>query len=194
MMKMTFFGESKSTQHPHESGPIMTVPLIILAVLAAVSGFFSFPEGLGHIFGFHFPAYLEHWLSPLLPAKEIGEFGFLGELGATLVASAVSLLGLGIALVLFAKSTDFPFATKLLERKFYVDEIYDWLLVKPLQKLGGGISGAVEFLVQGFADGLKYIAQATAAELKSIQTGDMQGSIVILVGGVVFFIAIFFIW
>lgn len=194
LMKMTFFGTLRSTVVPHESKAIMTTPLLILAVLSAVAGFFSFPEGLGEILGIHVPAYLEHWLSPLLQAKEIGEFGFLGEIGATLVATGVSLLGLTIGLVIFAKSSDFPMGKKLLEGKFYVDELYGAFIVRPILRMGGALSALFEFVVQRVAEGLKLLAQSTASELRGIQTGDMQGSIVILVGAVVLFIAIFFIW
>jgi NADH-quinone oxidoreductase subunit L len=193
-MKMTFFGTLRSSVVPHESKAIMTVPLMLLAVLSAVAGFFSFPEGLGEILGVHVPAYLEHWLTPLLPSKEIGDFGFLGELGATLAATGVSVLGLGIGVMLFAKSSDLPLGKKLLEGKFYVDELYGALIVRPILRLGGALSSLFEFLVQRIAEGLKQLAQVTASELRSIQTGDMQGSIVILVGAVVLFIGIFFIW
>jgi NADH-quinone oxidoreductase subunit L len=111
----------------HESPPIMTVPLIVLAACAVVVGFIFGPSHL-----------LEHHLHGTLGFERLGagEGGF--DWTTALVSSFAGLLGIFLAGLLYARPSTIPgwFASRyrpLFEaslHKFYVDEVYDWIAVK----------------------------------------------------------------
>jgi NADH-quinone oxidoreductase subunit L len=195
LLKMTFFGELRSSfAHPHESPTTMTIPLVILGLLSAFSGFLWFPEELSASLGIHIPEYFADWLSPILPFKEVGDYGFLHEVGSTFLAVVNSLLGIFFALWLFRSGYVLPLGRKLLGKKLYFDEIYDVCMVKPVLWLGSSLSSMLEMLVQSFGQLVRVSSQWTGSRLRTIQTGDLQGSIVILSGAVLILLAIFFIW
>jgi len=125
---LTFFGEPKDRhayEHAHESPPSMTVPLLILAVLAVVSGFVVF-EGVGEALGFH-----SGWLGFVYNLAEGPEeyhfVGWITLLSVALVAGGIAA-GVGIwsgaaepARRLAAFS---PLTYRLLLNRFYIDELY----------------------------------------------------------------------
>jgi NADH-quinone oxidoreductase subunit L len=146
---MTFFGDYRggqadtrghgshgesSHEHggPHESPVVMLVPLAILAVLSIVGGW----VGIGNRF--------ENFLAPVfelpLPAQSVGESGGHMELYLTLISVAAALLGFYLAYLLYHKRQDLPqkIADALggfyqaVVHKYYIDELYAALFVKPL--------------------------------------------------------------
>jgi NADH-quinone oxidoreductase subunit L len=142
---LTFWGKSRvepETQHDlHESGSKMTVPLIVLAFFSIVAGYVSWPRVFGG--GEGFDRYLEPVFSPaeeVLRNSPPQHFGGLS--GGLLMGFSVvaALAGIAVAVWWYWKSTDVP--KKLAERfaglheilvhKYYVDEFYQWLIVRPI--------------------------------------------------------------
>jgi len=146
---MTFFGDYRGAQAdshghgshgqdshehggPHESPAVMLVPLAILAVLSIVGGW----VGIGNRF--------ESFLAPVfglpLPAQSAAESGGHMELYLTLISVAAALLGFYFAYLLYHKRQDLPqkIADALggfyeaVVHKYYIDELYAALFVKPL--------------------------------------------------------------
>src|ERR1039457_5785039 len=118
---MTFFGKYRGQEHPHESPPVMLVPLVILAGLSLAGGYlFKVPDFLHTVF----------------PAVEAPE-----EFGPMAVASAAGLLGIALAYLMYVVKPGIPdsFAGSmkglytLVYNKYFVDEIYDAAVVKPLE-------------------------------------------------------------
>ncbi len=105
---VAFFGKTrtKDADHAHEVGPVMWVPLVILAVMAALSayGFIS---------------------SPLL-ARGYADFGHLfGHFGLTAILSLIGLaVGVAAAIFLYKGKSKDPVSIPLFRNKFYIDEIY----------------------------------------------------------------------
>ncbi len=144
---MTFYGESRvdaeTAHHLHESPPIMTVPLIILAFLSLVGGFVGIPmlEGY-HVFG--------DFLKPVFePAKAIidkasGSHGahhsFSLEMTLMLISLIIAIIGLLLARWMYVSNP--AVADKMVERfgpvhklvynKYWIDELYDILFVNSL--------------------------------------------------------------
>lgn len=116
----------------HESPAIMILPLVVLAVLSTIGGFMGIPH----------MSWLEHWLHPVLAhAPELRE-GVHHETEWLLmgVSVVVALVGMVSAFVLYSnlplvESLRKRMATlyKVLSNKWYVDEFYDFLIVKPIQ-------------------------------------------------------------
>jgi NADH-quinone oxidoreductase subunit L len=142
LMAMTFLGENRTgaeeRKHLHEAPAIMTGPLLALGALSAVGGLLNLPHLVGGGLA------LEHWLEPVLaPAARFvqvelphapTEYYLVG--GAVLIGAVGLLAGFGLTLrsrTVPAReaAADTGFARVLL-RKYYVDEIYDAVIVKPL--------------------------------------------------------------
>ncbi|MHB1407692.1 MAG: NADH-quinone oxidoreductase subunit L, partial [Desulfitobacteriaceae bacterium] len=116
---VAFTGPSKPENHPHESPWTMTLPLIILGALSVVGGLVALPE---HNFAFyvHFGE-LEH---------EAMDWALAG------ISVVAGLIGIGLAYTIYVKKAiaaesivaKFPGIYKILKNKYYIDELYLWLI------------------------------------------------------------------
>ena len=180
LLFLTFFGEERMTHeakhHLHESPPSMTVPLQVLAVLSVIGGWINLPLiRNGHR--------LRAWLEP---SRGAGHEGIAHvenssvEVTLMVVSVLVALAGTALAWLFYVKSPGLPkrVAAALggLYRgalnKWYVDEIYDYVIVKPLV-------GASQFLwrvwdtwvIDGTVNLIGATVSGTGALLRLFQTG-----------------------
>jgi NADH-quinone oxidoreductase subunit L len=177
-MFMTFFGEYRGHHHPHESPMVMLFPLMVLAVLSLAGGYlFPIPKILEHLF-------------PL--AEEAHD--------ATLVAISVAagLTGIFLAWLMYvakpslAASLDGPLH-KLLYNKYYVDEIYDFVILKPLLAISRGTlwKGVDTRLIDGTVNGVGGFAQGMGNVLRMLQSGNARSYAVwVLFGSVAVIVAL----
>jgi NADH-quinone oxidoreductase subunit L len=179
---LVFMGKPREGQHAHESPSVMTIPLLILAVLAVVAGFIETP----------FNGWFGQWL--------MGEGDQHQASGLVMVVStAVGLLGLYIGWLIFVKGTirsdavssRIPGIAKLLERKYYIDELYEVLFVKPLYGLGKVVELFDEYVVDGVVRMTGYSVSALGRLNSRLQSGQVQGyALTALIGIVVLLLAI----
>lgn len=173
--------ESDHAIHPHESPWLMVGPLVVLAVLSVIGGYVMVPSwfpvgGQG----------LEHFLEPVLEhqyvAKAAGHAEGSGlEIGLTLVSVLVALGGMGLAYFLYLArpglpcqmATRFQGVYRTLFNKYYVDEIYDALLVQPIRRTSESIlwRGIDASLIDGAVNGLASMLQRGGGLLKRMQSG-----------------------
>jgi NADH-quinone oxidoreductase subunit L len=132
----TFMGKSRNAvAHPHESPPVMAVPLMVLAFFALVSGFFG-PgvfKFLAPVFGGQVPA---HHADDLLEGVAL-----IVGLGGVIVAGVLYMTSkekLDFAKMVLAPVYDVLF------RKYYIDEIYDYLIVQPVRSIGEFLENTAE--------------------------------------------------
>ena len=138
---LTFLGESRvspeTEKHIHESPPVMTVPLMILAAGSAVAGFVGVPAVLGggnRIGG---------WLSSAVNHGHAHHYGHGVELGTMGISVLAALGGIFVAWYMYLKAPGLPDRLAagwrklyaLLLNKYYVDEVYDALVVNPYKRL-----------------------------------------------------------
>lgn len=182
-------GESKSHgehQGVHESPSVMVFPLQILAILSALGGFIGIP---------HF-SWIEHWLEPIIPAHEALEgVGSVG-VGLEWVLMAVSVVGAlgGIAYALKqyqdlpkmdALKKRFAFLHRLLESKWYIDEIYQGLIIRPIQKGSELLWKSVDMaVIDRIVLGFGRISLWTGQWVRNVQTGSVQVYAFMLLVGV----------
>jgi NADH-quinone oxidoreductase subunit L len=184
----------------HESPKVMVIPLAILAILSVIGGYVGVPGSLGGSNRF------DHFLGPVfrstVPAEssqtQMGEKGATEqttegtepkeepskELMFTAISVAAAFLGLGLAWLLYYRSPDLP--ARIAQRiaglydvvchKYYVDEIYAALIVKPL------VNGSTSILWQGVdrkviddtvnnaADGARHVSD----EVRHMQSGNLR--------------------
>lgn len=175
---LTFYGEFRGTEkqahHLHESPITMTLPLIILAVFSVGGGLINLPHFAGG------NEFLAHWLAPLLPeAGEAGEVNFLSlEGGAPLLAAFLpaflAIYVFGMQKSVPAEDTEISGIQKVIYHKFYIDELYDMLFVKPIAFLSNFFFQVIDFLVIDlFVEGLGRFVKYASSEFRRAQTGNV---------------------
>jgi NADH-quinone oxidoreductase subunit L len=205
MMSLTFYGSERLSHdvkhHLHESPALMTFPLYVLAGLAAFGGFLGVPHLLGNFMG-HMPHFLSHWLSPLVPAKELPLVAVKLPLHEGVVMAGSSVIAIvsffaGIAVFKKIQFISDAFSglaplQKLLSNKYFIDEIYGALIIGPIRKLSH-FSGDFfdRFIIDGAVNSLGRGIRSIGGTLRAIQTGDIQSYGLLMLGGVL--LAILFI-
>ena len=160
---MTFFGKYRGEAHPHESPPVMIVPLVILALLSLGGGFIKVPDFLRSVF----------------PAVEAPESGAL-----TAVAIAAGLLGIALAYLMYVYKPGLPDAVAngakglytLVYNKYFVDEIYDAAVVTPLVEGSRVVlwKGVDAGLIDGAVNGIGARAKGIGQVLRLAQSGNTR--------------------
>ncbi len=194
LMYLTFFKEFRGTEeqkhHLHESPALITFPLIILGILAAIGGLINLPGS----------TWLHHYLAPLFP--ETGEEHVLGTTEYMLmgIALAGAFIGIGIAYSKYIKQNNVPeedskitgFA-KVLYNKYYVDEFYDTIFVKPINILSRFFRDYIEMAVSGFIFGLGKVTIELGAQGRKLHNGNIGLYLFAFVLGVIGLISYLFL-
>jgi NADH-quinone oxidoreductase subunit L len=188
---LTFLGANRSDKetrdHLHESPWLMTLPLVILAVLAAFGGFLGVPHLLG---GHVIPNFLDHLLVGVVP-ESLGEGSHGAEAGLMAVSVAVAASGLYLAYKLYGEKVrqdPIPKAMgNFLSNSYYLNEAYDLVFVRPLNRLSHFLWRIVDVAM---IDGAVLLtAKASAASgkfLRVLQTGRLETYLLMFLGGTVF--------
>ncbi|MBI4834202.1 MAG: NADH-quinone oxidoreductase subunit L [Planctomycetes bacterium] len=180
---VTFYGENRDEKHNghnshdghngiHESPKVMTIPLIVLAILSVIGGWIGIPYVLGggnHIEHFMEPAFASHQEMTMPAESHQSEAGL--EIMLMVVSVIVVLFSIFIAYYLYMKRKDlpvkiaqrFPLAYNLLLNKYYVDEIYQALIVNNLLRLNRLLAykidlGIIDWIVNAFGKGTVGVA------------------------------------
>jgi NADH-quinone oxidoreductase subunit L len=127
-------------KHAHESPAVMTVPLVILAVLAVVSGFVMTP----------FNGWFGEWLTGQTTEEHNAAM-------VMILSTIVGLLGLGLGYMMYgpgkayraAKTDGDSWLYRLVHHKYYIDELYGIIIVKPLKALGAVLTRFDQVVVDG---------------------------------------------
>jgi NADH-quinone oxidoreductase subunit L len=199
MMSLTFYGQKRFTHevehHLHESPFLMTFPLYVLACLAALGGFLGVPHLMGDFLG-HMPHYLSHWLEGVIPTKQLPLVGVKIALHEGLVmvgSSVVAIIAFSAGIALFKKHmfvTDiisgFKPVEKILSNKYYVDELYDLIIIKPIKKISE-VSAIIidKFVVDGAVNGIGSQVKKIGNGLRVLQTGDLQSYAMMMLMGLI---------
>lgn len=182
---MTFYGESRvdheTAHHVHESPPLMTVPLMILAALSLVGGFVGVPIFEGwHRFG--------DFLAPVFaPAKAILEHGHHAEHHGVTMEVVLMAVSVGIAVFgwLFARwmyvikpsasekaVEKFGSVHTLVYNKYWMDEIYDALFVNSIVNFSKFLWKYFdEGIIDGIVNGVASVTRGIGGILRWLQTG-----------------------
>src|SRR5690242_2212059 len=219
LMVMTFWGDERfretrsgHTEHeevddhhrpvePHESPWVMTLPLIVLAVLSTIGGFIGVPYALAN----RDINVIEHTLEPVVAHAPGTETGIATETATdehgsevneerllTVVSVVIALIGIGLGWVLFRRRPllEMP---RILENKYYVDEIYDAALIHPIETVSR--EGLWKIVDVGVIDGLLHSIGEAVTELgrlgRWLQAGFVRGYAAIILTGALILIGLF---
>ena len=182
LLFLTFFGECRADEHTqhhlHESPASMTIPLIVLAVLSVIGGYVGLPEHWlwGNTFG--------RFLEPVFgAAHESAHLSVATEYALMGASVLVALLGLVVAYIFYiakpalpaSLAEKLPGAYNLIFNKYYVDELYDLLFVRPTVALSTWLWRVFDVgVIDGLVNGTAEAVGANSGLWRRLQTGNVQ--------------------
>ena len=188
-------GHGETALHPHESPPSMTVPLVVLAV-------FSF--GIGWINPVHSGPFYE-FLGPVVALADREYYTPLVEVTESVVyvlmaiSVAAAAIGIGLAWLAYGRRDVSAgrsaevirgLPAELLENKFFVDELYEAVLVR----FGGGVANAAAWfdrtVIDGVVNGVGSVSRSAGDITRRAQTGVTRGYVGSMVVGALVVVAV----
>lgn len=197
LFSLTFLGKARydtAQLHPHESPSTITIPLIILAVLSVIGGVI----GLPHVMGYNV---LEHWLDPVFANSNLllqnmhGNTEHSASIEWVLILVSVIIASVVVYFSYRKFSVQEKFESekgfgKVLENKYYLDEIYDKAVVEPIQNISEKFLWNIfdVKIIDGLINGLSNYVTKLSSDWKRLQSGIIQDYATIAVAGIVFII------
>lgn len=210
---LALFGKPRSELHPHESPKVMTIPLTILAFFSIFVGFIGSPF-MNHTF-----QNIVRFGEVHIMVVEEPDYLVMG------ISTMIGFLGIGLAYLFYILNNKilpselrakFALLYKLLYNKYYFDEIYEFLFIKPCARLAqlsfkfdlGVIDGAVNgvakvtviiseikswidlYIVDGAVNGIAKVVGLLSSAFRRVQTGFVQSYLLIAFLGLIIIILI----
>jgi len=206
---MTFFNECRASEevrkHIHEAPKSMTIPLIILAFLSVVGGYIGIPAALGG------SNIVEHFLAPVIGlgdgklfhdatgtalihgTKAAGHhFSHMTEYILMAITIIIVFAGILTAYMMYIKKRTMPenlagklpFSYRVLLNKWYVDELYELLVINPLHSFSLFLWKVADvIIIDGLVNGTARFFMGCGSKLRHIQTGYVQRYAITFVAG-----------
>ncbi len=211
LLFLVFHGEARHDKHVHTPSSSIRIPLVALAALSAIGGLVGAPilfgrhlvkeflspvfqtgAGLAGVAAGHADAATGH----VLAGEHAASGGHLemSELSMALVSVSIALLGIVLAYRFYVISPELPERLKerfkriytLLFNKYYVDEAYDFLFVRPLVSFATALWRYFDALIiDGGVNGSAAIVEVSSRLLRRVQTGGLQNYALSIAIGVV---------
>ncbi len=191
-----FRGTHEQEHHLHESPKAITIPLVVLAVLSVIGGYVGIPAFIKE--GAHS---LHHFLNPVFEASyKILPEHHVSHSTEWLLAGLSTVLILGViifAWTRFSKKPDLAEPQsgvgKLFAGKWYVDELYESIIVKPLKSFAGFLNSFFEpKVLDGLVNGVGKIVKYGGRQLRLLQSGQVGNYVLLMVLGMVIIIIVQF--
>lgn len=175
LMYLTFFKNFRGTTHQkdhlHESPALITFPLIVLGILSLIGGIISLPGN----------SWLNEYLAPIFTKSAEAEHHFgVTEYILMTVAVIGGLIGIVLAYTKYIKQSYVPVDdsqitgfSKILYNKFYVDEFYTVIIVKPINKLSRFFRDVVETSLAKLISSLATITKSIGTAGQEVQNGSV---------------------
>jgi len=190
----TFLGKFRGTEdqehHLHESPIAMTIPLILLAIASAIAGAIGVPEILGghHWLGTH--------LTSIVGTPHTSNLSHNTEWLLMGISVTVALIAVIIAVSIYRKKTDGVPTNglgKVLFNKWYVDELYETVIIKPLDTLAAFLKNTIEKnVIDGAVNGSGKLVQYGARQIRLIQSGQVGYYILFMVLSIILLFVLWF--
>ncbi len=179
-----FWGEDRNYNHtPHEAPYVMTIPLIVLAIGAAVSGIIPFNK---------------------LVTSDGKAFESEIELAVAIPSVLIGLLGIGVAWILYSKKTSIPdrlaatfkLAYKWSYNKFYMDEVWLFITKKIIFRyISRPVAWFDRHIVDGTMNTIAFVTQVVSFRIRGFQSGQLQKYAYVFVSGALLLALLFiYLW
>jgi NADH-quinone oxidoreductase subunit L len=206
--------DAQSASHPshgahlHDAPPAMAIVLIVLAIGSVAAGYIGVPHALGgtnRIEAFLEPSFRAPGdATGAVPAAEAESHGGAGtELTLMVVSTLVALAGIAVAMRFFLRRPEAADAMadryaglhRLLAGKYFVDELYDRMIVQPVKRLSTSFlwRGVDAGFIDGAVNGVGLGVRGWSAVLRRLQTGSMRAYAISLFLGVVTIVG-YYLW
>jgi NADH-quinone oxidoreductase subunit L len=188
--------DAHAAHHLHESPPVMTVPLLILAAFSAGVGFVGFPPEHGAYHQFVEPVFA-------VAKKAVPHAAPVGEVPMAILSLAIAVAGVLVATRFYVWRPEsparmverYPKAYRILLDKYYVDELYEALFVEPIR------SGSIwlwrkfdELVIDGSVNGVAAVVRVGSLVLRRVQTGYVMNYVLSFIVGVVAILGYLAFW
>ena len=201
LVSLTFEGKERWShdKHPHEAPKVMTVPLIILAVLSVIGGLVGIPHSLGG------GNAVEQFLEPVFERANLFLAGahsasLSAEYMLMILSVLVAIGGIYLARKLYLQKRElvskmadsFGGIYKLLWNKYYVDEVYEFTIVKPIKTGSDKLLWRVFDIniIDGIVNGTAKLTAFTSGWMRRIQVGLVQSYALAFVIGIIVILGI----
>ena len=200
---LTFWGQFRADENTkkniHESPRSMTVPLCVLALGAMVIGYF----GLPHVV-IHHDSVITAWLSNTFQHSGIETHHGSASLEWTLMGLSVLIAAIGAVVAVYfywlkPHRTEsflprFQSLYSVIHNKFYVDELYDFIFIKPIYRFSKNVLFKIcdVVVIEGLVNGTTRVAHRLGETLLPLQSGDMRTYARWITAGTLF--TLFLIW
>ncbi len=185
--------DSHGGHHIHESPKIMTVPLMLLAVGAVAAGWVGIPPILGG--GAHFAEFLKPVVGhPEFHGTHAEEWAVMG------LSTTIALCGIALAAFMYLRKSDLPekiskqfsLIYNVLYHKYYIDELYNYTIVKPTLWIADKVIVAITDarMIEGVVNGVPGAIGRFSQRLRKVQTGLAQHYGIFMAAGAFFIIAL----
>lgn len=208
---LVFFGKSRvdhhTAEHLHENPWTITLPLVVLAVLATVGGYVSLPHAIAHLFGIEGNNIITNWLTPVIAQAQDTMLRLHGEhhgssaleWGLMGTSTVVMLIMSAFAISLYKVgpqggdklASSFGSLYHLVLDKWRVDELYQAIVVNPLKKTGDFFfSIGDKFVIEGLVNDLPRSIYVVTTVFSDAQTGLVRDYLkvifvgILIIGGV----------
>ena len=174
LMYLTFFKEFRGTEHQkshlHESPSLITIPLIVLALLATFGGLINFPGS----------NWLNHYLQPII--SKVSHEEALNSTSYLLMGIALvgAIVGITVAYIKYIKKSELPSEdenitgiSKIIYNKYYVDEAYTKIIVNPLNAASRFFIDTLETGLSKLVFGFGKATEAIGTQGRKIQSGSI---------------------
>ncbi len=200
----SFRGTREQEHHLHESPAVMTVPLIVLALGAIASGWVGIPPLLGEMAGLEHSNRFEEFLAPVFGNTHIAAGSHSEEMLVMALSVAAGLTGIIIAGSMYLRKTDlaerlggrFSLIYKILWNKYYVDELYDLIIVRPTLWVANSVIVAVTDgkIIEGIVNGVPAAIGKFSQWLRKVQTGLVHQYATVMAIGAFIVVVIALLW
>jgi NADH-quinone oxidoreductase subunit L len=189
-----FRGTAEQEHHLHESPFSMTLPLMLLALLSIVGGWIGIPA----VFAADMH-WLSGFLSPVVPTLVPHHVSHEMEL---LLMGAVVLLVIIMIIIAFRKFgkdeivNEEPVGlSKILANKWYVDELYQAVIIKPIEGIAAFFNKVLEArVIDGMVNGVGKAVQFSSRQLRLVQSGQVGSYVLIMVTSIILFLIFQLFW
>lgn len=196
---MVFHGESRveghRKAHLHESPAVMTVPLVVLAVGSIFAGWLGTPE-------FMWGSAWDHWLAPLFGSAGEAHHGAVAEeIVLMLLTLGIVAVGIFLAYLFYGRASaallrlstlagGMPY--RMLLNKYYIDELYDALFVRPFTACSKFCADIFDIkVIDGIVNGIANRVRGSSLFWREIQTGNVQHYLFGFLAGTLLILAYF---
>jgi NADH-quinone oxidoreductase subunit L len=171
----------------------MTVPLMVLAIGSIFAGWLGAPE---YLWGSRW----DQWLVPIFGAAQEAEHGSLDtEIILMLLTLAIVSVGILLAYLSYGRGVELPERLsalaggsfyRVLLNKYYIDELYDFVVVRPFTVISQALAQFFDLqVIDGAVNGIAAAARGLSAVWRGIQTGNVQHYLIGFVAGTVALLA-----